>query len=788
MKTKSIIIFIIFITNYSTAQNLTYSGIIIDNVKSNNQYIILLKNTKDTILNFSEVTTNKKFTFVNLPIGRYEISVLFEKEVIRDTVYIHKSSIDNKIEIKSPEKLEEVLIVKKKKLIENKSGVLIINVENSAILSNGSVFDVLSKMPGISYNMTTSTFRLKGKEGIQIQIDSQALYLTKSELSDYLKIIPADDISKVEINSSPSAKYDASGSGGIINIITKKNKREGFFTGISLSGTQGKYYDQDTGVKIQFNNKKNRYLIHYTNSFGEDFEEASTNRYFNLNNTNQYTFAKIKGNTNTINSQIEHEFKKSKLLFISSFSFYNENVGQDTNLDFFSNSLTKDSTLISKQNSKNAMKDYTIGLNYDINFKKSKLTIREHFINYKIKESSDLSSYLLPTNINYNNLINESPKKIDLLLTQIDYENKIDSLSNIEAGGKLVFQKIENQNNFYEKFNNQIVSDYQKSNDYKYREWIFGSYIQYKKIIRKFDFTIGSRFELSQSNGESLKDKYYLLQNQTNFFPFFNVSYNKSDNSDFNLSYSKRINRAAFDELIPFTYFVDNFTQLTGNPNLSSNLTHQIEFQYLFKENYIFSLAYTFNKDQIFQTPIQDSNNSTTILKPYNINNGNSISFNYNLTFDVIKNWNLSLNGNLFYIYVKSYYDNLNINATNLSNQLSITNQINLPKNIKLEIAVNYNSATLQGPYRTKDILSFESSISKSFLNKKLKVSFIGNDIFKTYKENYTSIIENQRSILKHQLNTNTLTLSIVYRFSKGLKKDIAEDDNLSEEIKSRVK
>ncbi|GAQ50153.1 hypothetical protein FPK15_contig00115-0001 [Flavobacterium psychrophilum] len=202
--------------------------------------------------------------------------------------------------------------------------------------------------------------------------------------------------------------------------------------------------------------------------------------FFTNNSTNQKTYAKILGKTNTINTQFEHQFKKSNLLLISSLSFYNEDISQNTGLDFFSNATHIDSTLISKQQSINSLKDYTFGVNYKIEKAKSKTTIKSNYVSYNINNQSNLSAYSNPSNYNYATLINKSPNKINLFLSQIDYEYKIDSLSTIELGAKTVFQKIDNINNFYTITNNQEISDYNKSNDYKYKEWILGSYLQYK--------------------------------------------------------------------------------------------------------------------------------------------------------------------------------------------------------------------------------------------------------------------------------------------------------------------
>ncbi|SNA87902.1 outer membrane beta-barrel family protein [Flavobacterium psychrophilum] len=770
------------------SQSITYTGSILNQQIQKKEYIVLLTNQKDPTKVYSEATINNKFNFINLEIGYYKRCVLFENSKQCDTINLQSNLVDDIITINNVNNLEEVVIASKKPLIQNKAGILLVNVENSAIMSSGSVFEMLSKMPSVTYNITNNSFKLKAKDNIQIQIDGQTLYLSGNELAEYLKTISANDINIVEINSSPSSKYDATGNGGIINIKTKRTKREGFYAGIFYNGTQGKYYKGNQGAKLQYNTKKNRYLFHYINSSNNNFEKAETNRVFTNNSTNQKTYAKILGKTNTINTQFEHQFKKSNLLLISSLSFYNEDISQNTGLDFFSNATHIDSTLISKQQSINSLKDYTFGVNYKIEKAKSKTTIKSNYVSYNINNQSNLSAYSNPSNYNYATLINKSPNKINLFLSQIDYEYKIDSLSTIELGAKTVFQKIDNINNFYTITNNQEISDYNKSNDYKYKEWILGSYLQYNRKINKFDFTLGSRIEKSISNGFNQKNNYELNANRTNFFPFANIEYSYSDNSNCNLSYSKRINRPSFKKLMPFEYYVDPYTKLLGNPNLTPYISHQLEFQYILKQKFIFGADYSYNQNQIFQTPIQNNQTLETVLTPINIKKGYSFSINSNLTFDFTKWWNFNVNAQLFYDNINSNTNNLNINRSIWAHQITTTNQLKLPKNYKLEFSSDYISPTIQGSYKTNSIFSINTSISNTFFNKKLNVSLVANDILNTYKVVNNSIVEGVTSNIKQTFDTRWIRLSLVYKFYSGIKKDNRPADELTNEIKSRIK
>lgn len=780
------ILLLSFINIY--AQNIDYSGKI--KGSSNNEYIVTLQSIADSAIVYSVNTSSQLFEFKEIKKAKYLRCIISDNVNNCVTVLLNTDTYDHvdiDIDIEKTKEIQEVVIKNKKPFLTNKNGVLNINIENSPILSSGSIFETLIKLPSIQYNYSSNSFRSKGKEGIQVLIDGQRLYLQANELSDYLKNIPSSDIESIEITSNPSSKYDASGNAGIINIKTKKIKREGFYTGISLASTQAKYYKQNTSIKSQYNTKNSRYMLQYINSLDNDFEDSKTYNMFDKESSNQNTYAKIKGITNTITSQYERNFKNSNLFLNSTLSFYNEKINQNTSLNFTEKESNNNFLNVeSSQISTNKLRNFDFGLNYKINFNKSDLSFKSNYINYAIDNFSILKSISTPQQNVYYDLKNSSPNNVNAFISQLDYANKIDSLSNFEAGSKLIIQKIDNKNNFFQNIENFWQNDIDKTNDYLYKELILSGYLQYYKTISKFDFTLGSRLEYSPSNGYNSKNNYDIQRKQTNFFPYLNIAYNISDNHNLNFSYTKRINRASFNNLMPFEYYVDPFTKIVGNPSLIPNISNNIEVQYIFKQNYLFSISYSLSKNAIYQTATQDNTNNSIILSPYNIDKSQTITFNSNLTFKLYDWWDLNFNGILFYDKIHS--NTPKISQKNISAQLVTSNTFSLSKKIKFEVSTDYVSPSVQGPYKTSDLFLLNTGISKSFLENKLKISLIGNDILKTYKIKNRSIIDNQISSINQNIGTHWIRLNLIYKFTKGLEKKSKEKDEYIEEIESRIK
>lgn len=765
------------------SQTVDYHGRVESN--SSTEYLVTITSITSSINSFSEFTLAKEFIFKNIPVGYYKRCTTNNDLLKCDTIKINNNVFDDVIRIENEGQIKEVVIRGQKPLIRNNNGILVINIGGSPILSNGTAFETLSKLPGITFNYPNNSFSLKGKSGIQIQVDGKTLNMSNNEVMDYLKNISSSDIDDIEINSSPSAKYDASGSGGVINIKTKKIIKQGYYLGASFNGTQGKYYKQNTGIKGQYNTKKNRYTFHYINSFNTDFEKANTYREFSDTHTEQNTHAKIKGNTNTINAQYEHEYSNSNLLINSSLSFYNERISQETDLNFYNQPGLLSSTLNSNQISKNNLKNFDTGVNYTINGEKSKLIFKSNYVFYNIENNSNLSTKQNPLLNIYNDLQNESPNKINIAFSQIDYELKLDSLSKFEIGAKAIYQNINSKNNFYESMNSFALFDQEKSNEYQYREWIFGGYTQYSRNFDKMSFVIGSRIEYNPLKGFDKKNNYTLSRDNVNFFPFINFSYNLSENNNFSISYNKRIFRPSYKNLMPFVYYVDQYTRLIGNSELKPGISHQLELQYILKNKYSFSITYSVDKNQIYQTPIQNNEDTSTILTPTNINKSTMLSFSSNLSFQPAKWWELNVNG--IFSYNKLNDNMVNIASDIWSGQLVTSNVFSLPKALKLELTTNYSTPFIQGPYKTLDLFTTSLGISKSFYENRLKVSLVGNDIFRTYTVKNRSIIENQVSRIIQNFDTHWIRLGLVYKLTKGIKKRSSESDKLTEELKSRA-
>lgn len=783
MRTPFFIISILLSCTPIVAQSITYKGNIATPTPS--EAIITLKNLQDSTQIYSSATQAHYFIFEKIPVGNYQRCILYNAEQECKNIELHTDK-EEKISLESPKEIQEVVIKNTKPFLSNKNGTLQVNVENSPILSSGNVFDAMMKLPFVQYQHSSNTFTIKGKQGVLVMMDGQRIYMQSNELSEYLKSFPASDIETIEVITNPSSKYDASGNAGIINIKTKKLKRKGYSLGTSLSYTQAKYHTYNAGIKAQYNTQNSQYLLQYNHALDNDFEDANTHQAFKNVYSHQDTYAKIRGKSNTIRTLYERKINNSTLNAHATFSMYNEKIGQNTALDFYNPlSNAKYLSVISTQNSKNTRYDFHAGISYTLKKSSSEFSLKSNYIHYDIDNFSLLSSTEKPSLYTYPDLKNTSPNKIHLFVSQADYEHQLNENHKIETGTKWIHQSLNNANIFFQNTGNTWQNDTQKSNDYQYKESILSGYLQYHGSISQFDFTIGNRIEYAPSQGINIKNNYTLNRKQTHLFPYLNIAIDLSENHNLNFSFNRRINRVPFSELMPFEYYIDPFTKIVGNPQLVPNLSNSVELQYIFKQNYLFSASYHSSKNEIHQTVIQNNDDNSVILSPSNIHSVKTFTLNSNITYEPFQWWNLNFNGNFYHISIQS--DTPKISRQNIAGQFVLSNIFSLPNKWKLELTSDYTTPTIDGAYKTDGLFMLNAGVSKNFLNNKMKIALVGNDILKTYKIKNTSIIQNQVSSTLQNIGTHWIRLSLTYKLSKGIEKKTKDIDTEVEQLKSRV-
>jgi outer membrane receptor protein involved in Fe transport len=754
------------------------------------------------------VLTDEKgnFQINNLRAGKYKITVSFIGYPTKtyDPVETTASKPDNNLGqlviAPSAKALKEVQIVGQAPLIENKIDKIVYNAEKDLTAAGGNATDVLQKVPLVSVDMNGNV-AIRGDGNVRVLINGKPSGATSASLSDVLKTIPADQIKSIEVVTSPSAKYDAEGSAGIINIITKTKNA----SGISGSVSGGVGTRQNNG-NMNLNYNKNRFNfsanlggnLTWPQTMTSDFQQTITSggiNQYNHNTTANET--KRHGARGTLTAGYEFNgFNSINSTLALNDGGFNTNGGGNYSITDF-NDATKSIDYIGKTMNKNKFTGFDWNLDYTHKFKKEghEITVSGQWSHSIIKTdySSVFKSQQTTPAIPQPNQQGNNDGKNNEYTAQADYTNPISKTIKLEAGGKTIQRRISSTYDIYslDADGNNPIIDPENSNLYNYNQNVYAGYSVFTFTLPKsYSILAGFRYENTQIKGDP-KTLYASDANQQQLNPF-TASYNTYipsltlqkvfGSNTFKLSYSKRIQRPSLQVLNPFINRTNIQSQSVGNPNLAPEVSQTVELNYntFIKSSVLnFSVYYKRTNDLIegIAVPINEIVDGKNVIGTRTVQNNVALNNSWGASFfgsiNPVKALTIRGSVNAF-TYNPTVYDLYvgSVNPDALKTRLQYTMfgsaQYNFPKDIIFEAFGFVNSArrTIQGTSPSFGIYAF--GVKKQFLNKKASLGFNTVQPFavnKAFNQNISSPGFTQ--ISKTQFPFQSFGLTFSYSFGK---------------------
>ncbi|MFW0715691.1 outer membrane beta-barrel protein [Pedobacter sp. N23S346] len=689
------------------------------------------------------------YDFHNLPTGKYNmifsaINFLTQQSdlnLLKDT----SINIQLKEDINT---LADVQIDSKKNLIEKKIDRTVFNVENSVLAFGTDAFELLAKVPGI--RVLNDQISLVGKGAVNVMINDKLAQLSQDDLSNYLKSISSDQISKIEVIANPPAKYDAQGNNGLINIVLKKVSSEGIKGSVNTVFTKATHLTLSAGGN--FNYRKNKITLYSTFNVRKGsivpFEQSNI-----FYPTQTWNVVNKDRNFRTVPSGqvgLDYQLSKKTLLGLS----YN---GGLTNFHSEENIKTKvinangrlDSILNSNANAKirshfNAANLY---LKQSLDSSGKQIIINADWFKFNDDKSRffDNRSYLeneIVVPNSFAEYLSTSVQKINLftLTADVDLPFKTFRLS---FGTKLSFIDNESDVAFYKKLNSIYDLDLSQSNLFSYRENTQALYVNLNKTIKKWDFQVGLRGEYTQTNGGSLdepnKNNYFQL------FPTFYAVYRATGENVWNINYGRRINRPAYRKLNPFRWYSNQFVYAEGNPFLKPSFNHNIEISHTYKNVLTSTFSFSNTVNGFAEVNFIDANLITQASKPVNFITGYNYQFSNAVVLSPFKNWQTINQFDVFYNISNSSIIQTLSNLRGFGAYFSTSNQfiLNKGKTFLAEINFWYQFPTVDGLNENKSQCNLDFGVKTLLLNKKLQLSINANDVLKTNRYRFSSLINN---------------------------------------------
>ena len=678
--------------------------------------------------------------------------------------------------------LKDVVVIAEKSTVEIKLDKRVYNVGKDMMVKGGTVSDVLDNVPSVTVD-PDGTIALRGNENVRILIDGKPSGLAGINIADALKLLPADAVEKVEVITNPSARYDAEGSGGIINIVLRKGKAQGINGSVVLSAGDPEAYGASSNLNFRSDNFNlfSNFGYNYRNSPGNSLNDAE---YFNSDGTTS-SFVNERRKNNRLNEGFNSNFGidlflNKKTTWSNALTFSKSRGKNPDNVFFYNFDDTFTPTFV--RNRFNDQKNNDFNFEYSTNFTKNfekedhKLTIDVAISQNRDNDSSIIYDQIIGDS---SSLFTESTlnnQKQQRNLFQTDYVLPIGENGRFEAGYRGNFQ-----NNLTEF---AIEPNTLYSNTLEYKEYVNAFYTQYGNKINKFSYFLGVRFEDSDIEVNSLTTNSFNNKKYNNFFPTATVNYEFSDSNSMSLSYSKRINRPRGRFLNPFSTYSSNINIFQGNPDLNPAYTNAIDLGYLkrWSKLTLNSSVYVNITDESFQFIRKESglfvDGIPVILStPINLSKEYRAGFEFNVNYTPYKWWRLNGNLNVFrnenqgdYKYVDYLGNDVVQNFDNIATSwfTRISSKVTLPYKVDWQTNLTYNAPQNSAQGRRLDMTSVNLAFSKDVLKDKGSITLNVSDLFNTRKRRFTNEIENVvSSYSEFQWRQRQITLAFTYRFNK---------------------
>ncbi|MEO0570566.1 MAG: TonB-dependent receptor [Bacteroidota bacterium] len=768
------------VVDKDSGQPLEYATLVLQNVRNPNR------------ITGGITDSNGKFEVETTP-GRFTISV----EYISYTTYrnenqLLRASTDLGIITLAPDvnQLQEVDVVAERTTVELRLDKKIYNVGQDLTVSGGTVSDVLDNVPSVSVDVEGNV-QLRGNDDVRILINGKPSALTGLNSTDALRQLPAESIEKVEVITSPSARYDAEGSGGIINIILRRSKLQGLNG--ALTGNLG--YPEQYGINGNINYRTGNINI-FTNA-GYNFRNRPGNSF---NSTNFFD-----GNGNLTNTLIEDEERErvsdrfnlnlglewyvneTTSITQSIFLRDSDETNESTNTFFQENSNGSTGSGFRFDPESELDNTFQYALNYDKQFNGAsdhRLTF-----DFQFEESDEVEESLIVQNGIDSEFVRTAEDQRRVFL-QTDYVQPIGASGSFEIGYRGDFNKLDSD------FDVAFISPTEEelflnvddgfatnpSNVLDYKETINAFYTQYGDKFNKFSFLAGLRYETTRLIINQVESNDFNRNNFDAWFPTLNLNYEINETESWQFGFNRRIRRPRSFFLNPFPNRASPTNLFQGNPNLTPSFSNQVDLGYLKRwEKLTVNTSIYFQRatdvitfiteDTGVDTFFNDELTSIIRRTPVNLASNDRYGLDANLNYRPTRKWNANLNLNLFNLVTRGEFNGQNFDAENLSWFIRLNNKITLPANIDWQTRVFYRGPVENAQTRTQGIFTLNLAFSKDFFNDKASLAFNVSDLFNSRIRKSFTQTPSFESDSEFQFRVRSFNLTFTYRFNQKKKR-----------------
>ncbi|HEY1006965.1 MAG TPA: TonB-dependent receptor [Sphingobacteriaceae bacterium] len=758
------------------------SGSVVDDSRKALDFatILLLRSADSSVVRSAFSDPSGKFAFEAVPHGTYLVSasmVGYRKAVSKPVILNGREAAAGVLQLNIQSKaLKEVRILSQKPFIERKMDKLVVNVENSSVSAGSTALEVLEKAPGVTIDKDDN-ISMKGKQGVLIMLDGKPTHLSQADVANMLRNMQSNQIETIELITSPSARYDAAGTSGIINIKTRKSKNMGLNGTLTAGVGYGETSKYNGGTTLNYRKGK-------INAFG-NYNYGNNGRISSLDLDREVIYQGTVTNFKQLNGWDNRRNSNSYKAGIDYFINSRHTVGFLVNGYANTNDELSNSSTLRNNNLNESESIRVLGRNnesysnmaYNLNYKGvfdsagKELTVDLDYSDYhgKMDELRD-NFYTVSGGAPKNPLFikNYAPSDIGVKSLKMDYTNPLGKTAKFEAGVK--FSRVETDNDLLlaRLEGSAWIPDAEYTNHFVYTESINAGYLNFSKEFKKYGIQVGLRAEQTVSEGNSVTRNEVVKRDYLEFFPSVSLSHTINKHNQLGLSYSRRIDRPGYDDLNPFMNFLDEYTFQRGNPYLNPQFTNSFDLSHTFRGSFTTSLSYSHTSDVMTTVTEQDDATMKTYAIQRNLDEQEVLGLNVYAPVPVAKWWNINNNVQVFHMRFKSRSTGEELNSGQTAVTYNMDHSFTVSKTFTAEFSTQYQSPLQYGIFQIRSQLVNNVGLRKTFMNNKMNVRLALNDIFNTRRQRLSTTYQNMNLSFTEKGESRVGRLTVNYRFGRN--------------------
>jgi hypothetical protein len=667
-----------------------------------------------------------------------------------------------------------------------------INVEGTVLAEGNTALDVIGRSPGV-YIDENNTINLNGRQGVTVMINDRPTYMSSTDLANFLRAMPADNIKSIEIINNPSARFDAEGTAGVINIRLKRNNIDGMFGNISAGGMYNGLFSPNAGISMNVKKGKWTNAMNFNHSEFNMVNELNINRNFQLpqgiSRFEQEGLITNRNKNSFFTGSSDYQINDKHSIGASVQASQNAGSNQGNSLTGITNPTSEDRFFIRSVNDEESRNKRFFGNVHYLGLLDSlgtKITSDIDFTHMRSNSDGLLS------NLNWINEPNQLARDFISTANAMDYRiftAKVDFTKPfgkgriLETGAKGSWVKSDNNLALAKAVEEEPFAPDPNSNQFIYEENVLAAYANYRsKFSEKVSFNAGLRAEYSDITGTSLTLDRVDNQQYLSLFPSVSLQQAVTKNYQIIYNANRRIARPNYRLLNPFVFYIDPLTTEQGNPNLRPQFAHNLEMNHVIKNAYQFTLSYSLTNDVFQQIFTQDEETRTTTTFTSNLDKSQNFNLRTMIPLEIAKWWNSNHMLQVTNSRWKSMIGDAMLDVAQTSVTFRTQHNLTLPGGLKAEIVGMYISPAQYGQATIKGFAWVDAGISKNFMKEKLSLTVNGTDLFASQIIRANVQFDNIDTQFRQYRNTQGVRFTLRYKFAQGENFRIANRSGSTEE------